>query len=146
MNGREPRAGDLLSYEEVVKDRNSPLFAAFINAWNRKLPGLVCTLKLENGELHYRTVGDGSGEVWQEKLTLGRKPDGESSNGMRLATNLAPARQRKKSPLALHWEWAMRVVLCLSKISICLRERESGIITFTNQAVNRQLRERRTRL
>ena len=61
-----------------------------MNAWNRNLPGLVCPLKLQDGELYFWTLGDGSSEVWQEKTGVGRTPDGEPSSGTRLATNLAP--------------------------------------------------------
>jgi hypothetical protein len=70
-NGREPKAGDVLSYDDVARDRSTEFFAAFINAWNRRLPGLVCPLKLENGELYFRTLGDGSCEVWQENTDAG---------------------------------------------------------------------------
>lgn len=71
VNGWEPKAGDLLSFEDLARDRAVPFFAAFISAWNRKLPGLVCPLKLQKGELYFRTLGDGSGEVWQEKTEVG---------------------------------------------------------------------------
>jgi hypothetical protein len=67
VNGREPREGDLLSYEDVARDQSSEFFVAFIDAWKRRLPGLVCPLKLENGDLHFRTLGDGSGELWRQK-------------------------------------------------------------------------------
>ncbi len=71
VNGREPRAGDLLSYGDVARDQSAEFFAAFINAWRRRLPGLVCPLKLENGDLHFRTRGDGSCELWQQKTDAG---------------------------------------------------------------------------
>lgn len=29
-----------------------------------------CPIKLENGEPYFRTLGDGSGEVWQEKTEV----------------------------------------------------------------------------
>jgi hypothetical protein len=67
VNGREPRAGDVLSFEDVARDQSVEFFAAFIDAWKRRMPGLVCPLKLENGEPYFRTLGDGAGEVWQEK-------------------------------------------------------------------------------
>jgi hypothetical protein len=72
VNDREPREGGLLSYDDVVRDSgaNTPIFSAFINAWNRRLPGLACPLKLENGELYFRTLDDGSGEVWQQKTDV----------------------------------------------------------------------------
>jgi hypothetical protein len=68
VNGREPREGDLLSYEDVVKDRSVEFFAAFIDAWERRLPGIVCPLKLQDGELYFRTRGDGDGEMWHGKI------------------------------------------------------------------------------
>lgn len=67
LNGREPRAGDRLSYEDVARDQSAEFFAAFIDAWGRRLPGLACPLKLQNGELHFRTLGDESSEVWHQK-------------------------------------------------------------------------------
>jgi hypothetical protein len=70
VNGREPRAGDVLSYEDLARDRSTGFFDAFINAWDRRLPSLVCPLKLENGNLYFRTLGDGSDEVWQEKTVV----------------------------------------------------------------------------
>jgi hypothetical protein len=71
VNGREPRAGDRLSYEDVARDQSTEFFAAFINAWDRKLPGLVCPLKLQDGALYFRTLGDDSSEVWQQKTDAG---------------------------------------------------------------------------
>jgi hypothetical protein len=71
VNGREPRAEDLLSYEDVARDQDAAFLAAFVNAWNRALPGLVCPLKLQDGDLYFRTLGDGSGEVWQPKTDVG---------------------------------------------------------------------------
>lgn len=71
VNGREPRAGDLLSYEEVARDRSVEFFVAFIDAWKRRLPGLVCPLKLQDGGLYFRELGDGSSEVWQQKTDAG---------------------------------------------------------------------------
>jgi hypothetical protein len=71
VNEREPRAGDVLSYEDVAREQRAEFFAAFINAWDRRLPGLVCPLKLENGDLHFRTLGDGSGELWRQKTDAG---------------------------------------------------------------------------
>lgn len=35
------------------------------------MQGLVCPLKLQDGELYFRTLRDGSGEVWQEKTEVG---------------------------------------------------------------------------
>jgi hypothetical protein len=32
---------------------------------------LACPLKLQDGELYFRTLGDGSGEVWQQKTGAG---------------------------------------------------------------------------
>ena len=71
VNGREPKAGDRLSFEDMARDRSAEFFAAFINAWNRRLPDLVCPLKLQDGELYFRALRDGSGEVWQEKIDDG---------------------------------------------------------------------------
>jgi hypothetical protein len=71
VNGREPKAGDVLSYDDVARDRSAEFFAAFINAWNRALPGLVCPLKLQNGDLYFRTLGDVSSELWQQKTGVG---------------------------------------------------------------------------
>jgi hypothetical protein len=71
VNGREPKAGDLLSYEDVARDQNASFLASFINAWNRALPGLVCPLRLQDGGLYFRTLGDGSSEVWQKKTDVG---------------------------------------------------------------------------
>jgi hypothetical protein len=68
--GREPEAGDVLSYEDVARNPSTEFFSAFIDAWKRRLPGLVCPLKLENGQPYFRTLGDGSGEVWQEKIDV----------------------------------------------------------------------------
>jgi hypothetical protein len=73
VNGREPKAGDRLSFEEVAGDRSVEFFAAFTKAWGRRLPGLVCPLKLQDGELCFRTLGDGGGEVWQEKTDVGQQ-------------------------------------------------------------------------
>jgi hypothetical protein len=69
--GREPRPGDLLSYEDVTRDQRAEFFAAFMNAWDRRLPGLVCPLKLQNGELHFRALGYESSEIWLEKTDDG---------------------------------------------------------------------------
>jgi hypothetical protein len=71
VNGREPKAGDQLSYEDVARDQSSEFFAAFIDSWGRRLPGLACPLKLEHGDLHFRTLGHGSGELWQQKTDAG---------------------------------------------------------------------------
>ena len=71
MHGREPKAGDLLSYDDVARDQSAEFVAAFINAWNRRLPGLVCPLKLETGVPYFRTLGDDSSEVWQQKTDAG---------------------------------------------------------------------------
>jgi hypothetical protein len=70
VNGREPREGDLPSYEDVARDQGAEFLAAFINVWNRRLPSLVCPLKVQDGELYFRTLGDGSDEVWQEKIDV----------------------------------------------------------------------------
>ncbi len=74
--GREPKAADMLSYEDVAGDRSVEFFGAFIDAWKRRLPGLVCPLKLQEGELHFRTlggdgVGDGASELWLQKTVAG---------------------------------------------------------------------------
>jgi hypothetical protein len=71
LNGREPMAGDTLSYEDVAGDQSAEFFAAFINSWDRRLPGLVCPLKLQDGDLYFRTLGDVSNELWQEKTDVG---------------------------------------------------------------------------
>jgi hypothetical protein len=71
VNGREPKAGDRLSYEDVARDRSAEFFGAFIDAWGRRLPSLVCPLKLQEGELYFRTLGDDSSEVWQQKADAG---------------------------------------------------------------------------
>jgi hypothetical protein len=71
VNGREPKAGDLLSYDDVARDRNGEFFVAFIDAWKRRLPGLACPLKLQDGELYFRTHGDESSEVWHQKTDAG---------------------------------------------------------------------------
>jgi hypothetical protein len=71
VNGREPKAGDVLSYEDVARDRSVEIFTAFINAWGRRLPGLVCPLKLQDGVPYFRTLGDDSSEVWQPKIDAG---------------------------------------------------------------------------
>jgi hypothetical protein len=71
VHGREPKAGDRLSYEDMARDQNAQFLAAFINAWGRKLPTLVCPLKLQDGELYFRTLGDDSSEVWQQKTDAG---------------------------------------------------------------------------
>ena len=68
MHGREPKAGDVLSYQDVARDRSTEFLAAFIDAWNRRLPGLVCPLKVQGGVPYFRTLGDDSSEVWQEKI------------------------------------------------------------------------------
>jgi hypothetical protein len=67
VHEREPRAGDVLTFEDVARDRSAEFLVAFIDAWKRRLPGLVCPLKLEGGELYFRTLGDESSEVWQQK-------------------------------------------------------------------------------
>lgn len=68
VHGREPKAGDVLSYQDVARDRSTEFLAAFIDAWNRRLPGLVCPLKVQGGVPYFRTLGDDSSEVWQEKI------------------------------------------------------------------------------
>jgi hypothetical protein len=55
----------------VARDRSAEFFAAFMNAWNRLLPGLVCPLKLQDGDLYFRTLGDDSSELWQQKTDDG---------------------------------------------------------------------------
>jgi hypothetical protein len=42
-----------------------------LDSWNRRLPGLVCPLKLQGGELYFRTQGDECGELWQQKTDAG---------------------------------------------------------------------------
>src|ERR1700730_17893867 len=37
VNGREPKAGDVLSFEDVAGDQSAEFFVAFIDAWNRWL-------------------------------------------------------------------------------------------------------------
>ena len=71
VNGREPKAGDLLSNDDVARDQSAEFFAAFINAWNRRLPGLVCPLKLQDGLAYFRTLGDDSSEIWQQRTRAG---------------------------------------------------------------------------
>jgi hypothetical protein len=71
VNGREPRAGDRLSYEDVARNQDTPFLAAFINAWDRRLPGLVCPLKVQDGVPYFRTLGDGCNEIWQQKTDAG---------------------------------------------------------------------------
>jgi hypothetical protein len=69
VNGREPKAGEVLSYEDLATDRSVEFFAAFINAWERCLPNLVCPLKLQDGVPYFRTLGDDSSEIWQKTHT-----------------------------------------------------------------------------
>jgi hypothetical protein len=71
VHGREPKAGDLLNYDDLAKDQSSEFFAAFIDAWRRRLPGLVCPLKLEGCDLYFRTLSDDSSEVWLQKTDAG---------------------------------------------------------------------------
>jgi hypothetical protein len=71
VNGREPRAGDRLSYEDVARDQSTEFFASSINARDRRLPGLVCPLKFKGGELYFRTLGDGSSELGQQQTDAG---------------------------------------------------------------------------
>jgi hypothetical protein len=47
--------------------RNTERWERPRNAWNRRLPGLVCPLKLSDGELYLRTLGEGSDKDWQQK-------------------------------------------------------------------------------
>jgi hypothetical protein len=71
VHRREPGAGDVLSYEDVARDQSIEFFAAFIDAWKRRLPGLACPLKLQDGVPYFRTLGDDASEVWQQKTDAG---------------------------------------------------------------------------
>jgi hypothetical protein len=66
VNGREPRQATGC-FEDVVRNQDAPFLGAFIDAWKRRLPGLVCPLKLQDGVLYFRTLGNDSSEVWQQK-------------------------------------------------------------------------------
>lgn len=60
VNPHGSTKGDPLSYEDVARDQDAPFLAAFINVWNGAPPGLVCPLKLQDGELYFRTLSDES--------------------------------------------------------------------------------------
>jgi hypothetical protein len=51
----------------MAGDQSAEFLAAFISAWERSLPNLVCPLKLQDGVLYFRALGDDSSEVWRQK-------------------------------------------------------------------------------
>ena len=61
----------MLRFEDVARDQDAPFFAVFMDAWSRALPGLPCPLKLQDGDLYFRILGDGSSELWQHKTDAG---------------------------------------------------------------------------
>ena len=69
--GREPNAGDVLSYEHVLITRGPAALKAFygpiIEAWHRQIPELMCPYKFESDRLfrHLRMGG------WHEAIDKG---------------------------------------------------------------------------
>jgi hypothetical protein len=56
--GREPKAGDMLRFEQVAQMHSSQNysreFRRIIEAWQRRLPQLTCPLRFEDGRLFRR--------------------------------------------------------------------------------------------
>jgi hypothetical protein len=69
VHHREPIAGDVLRFEEVVQHETAAhewILREFAAAWKRRLPDLFYPLKLENGKLNYRDRR----EEWQEETSI----------------------------------------------------------------------------
>jgi len=74
--GREPKAGDVLSYQHLSLTHSpenlSSHFGKLITAWQRQLPDLTCPLKFENGGLFRRLRPERRDEPakWEEDVTV----------------------------------------------------------------------------
>jgi hypothetical protein len=74
--GREPEAGDVLSYEQVAWIHSSEHYSRelgrIIQAWPRQLNQLTCPLKFEDGRLlrRLRPVKRGEMPTWEEDLRI----------------------------------------------------------------------------
>jgi hypothetical protein len=74
--GREPKAGDILHFEHIVRmhssENYSREFGRVIEAWQRQLPQLTCPLKFEDGRLFRRLRPNRLGEAptWEEDLRI----------------------------------------------------------------------------
>ncbi len=69
--GREPRAGDVLLFEDVQLTHSPAVngfhFGLFIEAWQRRIPELTCPLKLEGGRVFLRLNPKyNNGQEWEE--------------------------------------------------------------------------------
>ncbi len=77
--GREPKAGDMLRYEEVLVMHSIENYARhlgrMIAAWQRQLPYLTCPLKFEDGRLYRRLTPErmGGEPKWEEDIRI--QPD-----------------------------------------------------------------------
>jgi hypothetical protein len=74
--GREPKAGDMLRYEEVLVMHSIENYARqlgrMIEAWQRQLPHLTCPLKFEDGRLLRRLTLErrGAEPKWEEDIRI----------------------------------------------------------------------------
>jgi len=67
VNGREPRAGDILTRAEYEAHRQkyyADVYPAWREAWDTLMGGLPCPLKLEDGKLYGR-LRAGQAESWK---------------------------------------------------------------------------------
>jgi hypothetical protein len=69
--GREPRAGDVLLFEDVQLTHSPAVngfhFGRFIEAWRRRIPELPCPLKFEDGKVFERREPRfNNGQEWEE--------------------------------------------------------------------------------
>jgi hypothetical protein len=74
--GREPKAGDMLRFEDVLVLHSTENYARqlgrMIEAWQRQLPHLTCPLKFEDGRLFRRLTPErrGAEPKWEEDIRI----------------------------------------------------------------------------
>jgi hypothetical protein len=74
--GREPKAGDMLRFEDVLVMHSTENYTRqlgrMIEAWQRQLPHLTCPLKFEDGRLFRRLTPErrGAESKWEEDIRI----------------------------------------------------------------------------
>lgn len=74
--GREPKAGDMLRYEDVLVMHSTENYARelgrMIEAWQRQLPNLTCPLEFEDGRLFRRLAPErrGAQPKWEDDIRI----------------------------------------------------------------------------